>query len=268
MTSNEEMMAQIMSQKYRHSYLHKVAELLPVEALLVLDAGCGVGTLLSLINQHAPSAGVIGLDLSTHMLTHQVRDMPRQKVLFIQACMPSFPFKPESFDAVVAVQSLSEVLCFAGEEALLVTIEEISSLLREGGVFVVLDHQSPGCKSIEANFTIQLIKQLERFQKLYEYRPFTFDVLEDGWIQISLRDFYEFITKIWSFDTPLQREEMQETHTPYTGEEFSSILEKFGFTIDCVSGAVPFESYLRRYKVKIRPKQNLPERFFIVRATK
>jgi hypothetical protein len=79
---------------------------------------------------------------------------------------------------------------------------------------------------------------------------------------------YEFITKIWSFDTPLQREEMQETHTPYTGEEFSSILEKFGYTIDSVSGAVPFESYLKRYKVKIRPRQHLPERFFIVRAKK
>ncbi|MGD9380925.1 MAG: class I SAM-dependent methyltransferase [Candidatus Thorarchaeota archaeon] len=268
MTSSEEMMAQIMCQNYRHSYLREVAKLLPLKDSLVLDAGCGVGTLTSLINQHASSANVIGLDFSMHMLTHQVREIAEEKVLIVQACMPRFPFKPDSFNAIVAVQSLSEVLCFAGEEVFLTTIEEINSLLCEGGVFVVLDHQSPGSKSIEAKFTKQLIQQLERFQKLYEYRPFAFNILDGGWVQISMRDLYEFITKIWSFDSPLQKEEMQETHTPYTGMEFSSILEDYGFTIDSVSGAVPFESYLRRYRVRIRPKQNLPERFFIVRASK
>jgi len=45
-------------------------------------------------------------------------------------------------------------------------------------------------------------------------------------------------------------------------------LKTHGFTIDLVSGVVPIESYLKRYRIRIRPKQNLPKRFFIVKATK
>ncbi len=268
MTTSQDMMARIMSYKYRQTYLREVAELVPSEASLVLDAGCGVGAATSLINRHAKSATVIGLDLSRHMLTHQMSDASKHNVLLVQACMPDFPFRAESFDALIAVQSLSEVLCFAGEEVLSNTLEEISALLREGGVFVVLDHQSPGSGSIEVKLTKQMTQQIDWFRKSYKYRPFTFDILDDGWIQISQRDFYEYITKAWSFDTPLEKEEMQETHTPFTGEEFSRILVECGFAIDSVSGTVPFESYLRRYKVKIRPKQKLPERFFIVKAIK
>ncbi|MFW9846841.1 MAG: class I SAM-dependent methyltransferase [Candidatus Thorarchaeota archaeon] len=268
MTSSEEMMAHIMSQEYRQRYLREVADLVPSDALLVLDAGCGVGAAMALINQHAASTKVIGLDLSRHMLTHQVKDVSRHDLSLVQGFMPEFPFGYESFDAVVAVQSLSEVLCFVGEEVLLDTLEEIHSLLSERGVLVVLDHQSPGIEPLEVNLNKQMLQRLRQFHGLFEYRPFNFEVLDDGWVRITMCDFYEFITKIWSFGTNLEKEEMQETHTPFTGKEFSDILRNHGFVIDLVFGTVPFENYLRRYKVKIRPKQHLPDRFFIVRATK
>jgi SAM-dependent methyltransferase len=268
MTTSEEMMASIMGYKMRQTFLREVAELLPLKASRVLDAGCGVGAVMALINLNMPSTHVVGLDLSKHMLTHQIEDIIKHNVLLVQACMPKFPFKSGSFDAVVAVQSLSEVLCFAGEKALSDTIEKIGALLRERGVFVVLDHQSPGVDSIEVNLTSQMLQQLKRFQNLFEYRPFNFEVLEDGWVQIAKRDLVEFITKIWSFDTPLEKEEMEETHAPFTGEEFAGILKNHGFEIDLVTGTVPIERYLKQHKVKIRPKQSLPERFFIVRAVK
>ncbi len=261
-------MAQVMSQKYRQEYLREVAELVPSDASLVLDAGCGVGAAMSLINQHTASAKVIGFDLSRHMLTHQVTDVALRNVSFVQGFMPEFPFNYGSFDAVVAVQSLSEVLCFAGEDVFSKTLEEIHSLLRDGGAFVILDHQSPGTDHLDANLTGQMLQQLSYFQSLFEYRPFDFEILDDGWIQIAMRDLYDFITKVWSFGTALEKEEMQETHTPFTGNEFAGILKKNGFAVDLVSGAVPFESYLRRYKIKIRPKQPLPERFLLLKATK
>ena len=133
---------------------------------------------------------------------------------------------------------------------------------------MVRDHQSPGEGLLEIKLKDQISQLLARFQKSFEYRPFSFEVSDDGWVQISKRDFYEFTTKAWAFDTPLEDEEMQETHTPYTGEEFAAILKGHGFTVDLVAGVVPFERYLKRYKIKIRPTQTLPERFFIVKATK
>jgi hypothetical protein len=202
------------------------------------------------------------------MLTHQVKDLADVNVSLVQGLMPNFPFIPESFDAVVTVQSLSEVLCFGGEEALSATMTGIYSLLREGGILVVLDHQNPGNEPVEIHLNDETYQLLQRFQQSFEYRTFSYQVLDDGWIGITLRNLYEFITKIWSFDTALEREEMQETHTPYSGKEFAILLEEHGFSINTISGIVSFEDYMKRAKVKIRPKRNLPERFFLVSAIK
>jgi ubiquinone/menaquinone biosynthesis C-methylase UbiE len=266
MTSSEKTMAQIMSHRYRQDYLSEIAALIPSNATLVLDVGCGVGALTALINQQMSSTHVVELDLSRYMLTHQLKEIVELNVSLIQALMPKFPFKSKSFDAVVAVQSLSEVLCFSGREVLSTTINEIDALLRDGGSFVVMDHQNPGDESIDVNLSNRMFLNLERFKTSFEYRPFSYEVLDDGWIRIAMRDLYEFITKIWAFDTPLEREEMRETHTPFSGTEFAGILEEHGFLIDLISGLVPFDRYLKRYKIKIRPRQNLPERFFLLRA--
>lgn len=268
MTSAEEMMAHIMGYRYRQKYLREIVAQIPSEAALVLDAGCGVGALTALVNQKMTSTRVVELDLSKHMLTHQMKEVSKQSVSLIQASMPKFPFRTSTFDTVVTVQSLSEVLCFVGGDALSSTIQEIGRLLRDEGTFVVMDHQSPGVESVDVSFNEQMLLQLERFQNSFEYRPFSFVVLDDRWIRISKRDLYEFITKIWAFDTALEQEEMNETHTPFTGEEFATILKTHGFTIDLVSGVVPIASYLKRYKIRIKSKQDLPERFFIVKATK
>jgi len=257
-----------MGQKHRQEYLYDVVELLPSHSSLVLDAGCGVGALSNVIRQYNPLTRVIGLDLSMYMLTHQLKEIDGFNVQLLQAVMPRFPFRAGSIDAVVAVQSMSEVLCFSGDDILSETLAAISRILRHDGIFVVMDHQSPGEGALEINLKQQVFQQLERFQKSFKYRPFNFKILDDGWIRIPMRDLYEFTTKAWAFDTPLEEEEMQETHTPYTGEEFANVLRGHGFSIDLVTGVVPFESYLKRYKIRIRPKQGLPQRFFIVKATK
>ena len=266
MTSAEEMMAQIMGYKYRQKYLREIAALIPSEAALILDAGCGVGALTALVNQQLTSTRVVELDLSRYMLTRQIKEVSEPSVSLVQSLMPEFPLKSNSFDAVVTVQSLSEVLCFSGRNALSNTIKEIRRLLREGGAFIIMDHQNPGDELVDANLNDQMFLQLERFQNSFEYRPFSFEHLEDGWINITIRNLYEFLTKIWAFDTPLEKEEMQETHTPFSGLELADILEDHGFSVDSVSGTVPFERYLKRYRVKIRAKQRLPDRFFILRA--
>ena len=268
MKSAEEMMAQIMGGRYRQEYLREIAALIPPKAALVLDAGCGPGALTASINQQMTSTHVVELDLSRYMLTHQMKEVSKQSVSLVQALIPKFPLRSNTFDAVVTILSLSEVLCFSGRDVLLSTIEEIGTLLRDGGVFVIMDHQNPGGKLVDVNLNEQMFLKLERFQNSFEYRPFSFVVLDDGWVRISIRDLYEFITKVWAFDTFLEQEEMQETHTPFTGGEFATILKTHGFTIDLVSGVVPIESYLKRYKIRIRPKQDLPERYFIVKATK
>lgn len=259
-------MARLMGYKWRKQFLRKVVELLPEDASTVLDIGCGVGLIRTMILERIPKASVIGYDMSWHMLTHQVSPTDAAGVSLVQGVAPSIPFKENSFDAVVAVQFTSEVFCFSGEKGFFDTIDHVKRVLREGGVFVVLDHQSPGDGDIEVRLSKDMVQKLKQFQALFQVRDIDFEVLSDGWIRMKLRDLYDFLTKIWSFDTALEEEEMQESHTSYTGEEFVNFLLQEGFSVKNVDGVVDFEDYLKRYKIDVRTKINLPSRFFIVSA--
>ncbi|NHJ15190.1 MAG: class I SAM-dependent methyltransferase [Candidatus Thorarchaeota archaeon] len=238
------------------------------DAALVLDTGCGPGALTSFIIERAPSTRTVGFDLSRYMLTHQIDTSPKETVSLVQGLMPQFPFQDQSFDAVVSVQALSEVLCFSGHEAMLETIRCIKAVLREGGSLIVLDHQNPGVESIDVKMPHDLIEKMRLFQRLFEYRPFDFETREDGWIRMTLRNLYEFITKLWALGTPLEKEEMGETHTPYSAQELATIIEKEGFATEHIEGAVQFETYLKRYKIGVKEKRKFPDRFFILKATK
>jgi hypothetical protein len=61
---------------------------------------------------------------------------------------------------------------------------------------------------------------------------------------------------------------MNETHTPFTEQEFVDFCREAGFRINHVASLSPIESYLEHYKVDVRPHVKLPERYFLIRAEK
>ena len=266
MSASEKQMAQLMGNRYRKQFLQKVVDLIPKDATRILDIGCGVGLFRWLIVEQIPQTSVIGMDMSWYMLTHQVRIPNMINSSLVQGIAPNIPFKENSFDVVVAVQFLSEVLCFSGEKGFFDTIKQVKRVLKEGGILVVLDHQSPGEGNIELRLTNSMIKKLRQFQTLFQVRDIEFKVLSNSWTRMTLCDLYDFLTKIWSFGTALEDEEMQESHTPFTGEELTKILIQKGFSVDIVDGIVEFENYLRRYKIDYQIEKALPNRFLIVSA--
>lgn len=62
-----------------------------------LEVGCGPGTLLRAIKNHAPSQNVVGIDLSYDRLSHEPS---RKSVHLVQADSPTLPFSGNSFDSV------------------------------------------------------------------------------------------------------------------------------------------------------------------------
>ncbi|MFX1480722.1 MAG: hypothetical protein ACFFCI_21750, partial [Promethearchaeota archaeon] len=72
MSASEKQMAQLMGKEYRKQFLRNVVDLIPKAAPRILDIGCGVGLLRSLIIEQIPQTSVIGMDMSWYMLTHQV----------------------------------------------------------------------------------------------------------------------------------------------------------------------------------------------------
>ena len=266
MSASEKQMAQLMGNEHRKQRLQKVVDLIPKTATKILDIGCGVGLLRWLITEQIPQTSIIGMDMSWYMLTHQVRIPNMSYLSLAQGMAPDIPFKENSFDVVVAVLFLSEVLCFSGKKGFFDTIKQVKRVLKDGGLLVVLDHQSPDEGNIELKLSNTMIEKLRQFQTLFQVRDIEFEVLPNGWIRITLRDLYDFLTKIWSFGTALEEEEMQESHTPFTGEELSKMLTKKGFSVNFTGGVVEFEEYLRGYEIGYQIKGTLPNRFLIVSA--
>jgi ubiquinone/menaquinone biosynthesis C-methylase UbiE len=267
MSASEKQMAQMMGYKYRKQFLQKVVELIPETASSILDIGCGVGLIRSLILERIPSASIIGMDISWYMLTHQLSSSDLSKRTLVQGRAPEIPFKKGVVDAVIAVQFLSEVFCFCGEEGFIQTIRNIKRLLRKDGVLAVLDHQNPGEQLVELRFTKELVSELKKFQQIFQVRTIEYKTLSDGWIRMTLRDLYDFLTKTWALGTDLEEEEMQESHTPFSGTELASILEKERFSTRSIDGVIDFETYLKRNKIVMRTEVDLPSRFLLVSSS-
>jgi hypothetical protein len=84
---------------------------------------------------------------------------------------------------------------------------------------------------------------------------------------MTLRDLYDFLTKTWALGTDLEEEEMQESHTPFSGTELASILEKERFSTRSIDGVIDFETYLKRNKIVMRTEVDLPSRFLLVSSS-
>ena len=80
-----------------------------------------------------------------------------------------------------------------------------------------------------------------------------------------MRDFYDFLTKIWALNSELEEEEMNETHTPFTRQEIRDFLLKTGFTVEQVSS---FTSVNLHKGITVQSKVRLPYRQIILLAKK
>ncbi|MBA7492443.1 hypothetical protein ES702_02993 [subsurface metagenome] len=60
-------------------------------------------------------------------------------------------------------------------------------------------------------------RDLKTGEFLHQYGSrITYYDLRRGRIETCVRDFYDFVTKIWALNSELEEEEMSETHTPFT----------------------------------------------------
>jgi len=97
-------------------------------AARVLDVGCGPGHYLAALAAREPTAGLVGVDLSTGML-HEARD--RSKVRAVaDASVAALPFAAGTFDAVLAMHMLYHAPDVAA------ALTELRRVLRPGGVLL------------------------------------------------------------------------------------------------------------------------------------
>ncbi|MFW9985476.1 MAG: class I SAM-dependent methyltransferase [Candidatus Odinarchaeota archaeon] len=268
MNASAKQMIGVLAADHREPTLRAVMNLIDPSVSSILDLGCGIGALTSRLAQRFPLTFIVGIDQSLYLLKELKNTQMKPNILLVQGELPNFPLKPKTFDLVVAVQVLHEVFHFKGKQELLKTISEVYNILCEDGKFIVLDHQNPGNTQISIHLSNDLINTLNLFELKFKPRTIKYKQLENNWVRMNMRDFYDFVTKIWALNTPLEDEEMNETHTPFTSQEFAQLTQKAGFEITYQGEVTPINNHLEHYKIDVRTKVSLPKRHFILRAKK
>ena len=117
-----------------------LADLQPGHVLL--DVGCGTGTLLLAAAQRVgPSGALHGIEPSPAMAAHARRKAAasRMPLQVVEGSAGSLPYPPEAFDAVFCTLVLHHLPASMREEA----IREMRRVLRPGGWVVLVDWQRP-----------------------------------------------------------------------------------------------------------------------------
>ncbi len=95
----------------------------------ILDAGCGTGIFtLDFLRQ---GAEVVGLDISSPMLTYAIKKIKGYQLSLLRGDMLHLPFKDNSFDKAVSVTALEFI------EDAKCAVDELLRVTRPGGYVVV-----------------------------------------------------------------------------------------------------------------------------------
>jgi len=264
-SAKERGMAKLLSRADREERFSAVMAYINPDVSAILDLGCGIGALTTRLAERFPSALIVGIDKSKYLLSKLQR---KRNVLTVLGDIPNLPLKNGFFDLVVAVQVLHEILCFKGAHALVRTFQSVFGLLKKDGEFIIFDHVNPGDTSISLRFSEEMLKKLREFQLKFKPRKITYNDLSKERIRISMRDFYDFVTKIWALNSELEEEEMSETHTPFTCQELVNLVQEAGFKVAHITSLTPIDRHLEYYGITLESAVKLPNRHILLQAKK
>ena len=265
MSTREREMAELLAETHRDERLSAIMTYVDPDVSAILDLGCGIGALTTRLAERFPSTLIVGIDRSKYLLSRLPRKM---NIVTMLGDIPATPLKNHSFDLVVAVQVLHEIFYFKGAKALIRTFHNVFHLLRKDGEFIILDHFNPGNTPICFKLPEELRKKLREFQSKFKPRKTAYYDSGEGWIRSSMRDFCDFVTKIWALNSGLEEEEMSETHTPFTRQELENLVQEAGFEVVHTTSLTPLDRHLKYYGITVERVERLPNRHILLKARK
>jgi hypothetical protein len=99
---------------------------------------------------------------------------------------------------------LHEVKLFGQESETEKVLHEIHRILVDGGKYFLLDHLDAGEGEVVVKLPEKKISQLMEFEHKFQYYPATHQSISDNRLRISKRCLQDFLTKDWSFNSPME----------------------------------------------------------------
>ena len=194
----------------------------------LVDIGCGWGQFLQIAAEHVSE--IWGVDESPERLHDIDKICPTAKIRICSADRMDLP--DDYFDTAITSQMLHEVKLFGTETELSQILLEIRRILKNSGRYILVDHLDSGKGEVEVSLPEQTLALLKYFKEHYQYYKVNYQINSKGNIIISKRALQDFLTKIWSFDSPMQEIEMNETHNVFGRDETKKFLSETGLTVD------------------------------------
>jgi ubiquinone/menaquinone biosynthesis C-methylase UbiE len=193
----------------------------------LVDIGCGWGQFLKVVCDRVEE--LWGVDESIERTSDVKQNCPRAKLVISRA--NNMPLPSDYFDVITNSQMLHEVKLFGKEGELEQTLAEYHRILKKGGRYLLVDHRNCGEGFVECRLPDILAGVIKEFQKKYKHYPFTYENISRNTIKISKRALQDFLSKLWSLNTPMESMEMVETHNVFSHDEVQKLLIDAGFEV-------------------------------------
>jgi ubiquinone/menaquinone biosynthesis C-methylase UbiE len=193
----------------------------------LVDIGCGWGQFLVTASDYV--AELWGVDESPDQVKYVKQACPKAKVVICRADRLKLP--DDYFDVAVTSQMLHEVKLFGEESELQRVLHEIRRILVQGGKYLLLDHMDAGEGEVVVRLPKEKIRQLVEFERKFQYYPAAHTDIDSNTVRLSKRCLQDFLSKDWSFGTPMESMEMNETHNVFEQGATIRLVESSGFSV-------------------------------------
>ncbi|HLC78070.1 MAG TPA: methyltransferase domain-containing protein [Candidatus Nanoarchaeia archaeon] len=230
----------------------------------IVDAGCGAGTLAWHLSKHFKESDIIGIEATRKLYELcKLQEYPNPFVFFYRKNILDQTFKNNTINTFIYSSILHEIYSYINRKALVNLLDNTFNQLVPGGRIVIRDVVGPENGNSQVFMELNktngkskgkfngkakpLLKNLSTHAKFFLFakdflpRKIKFkevDIDEKTLIQLSLRDAYEFMSKMHYIEN--WKSEMHEEFGFWSFDDWKKHLVKAGFKI--VHGSKPFRS--------------------------